>query len=275
MKHDSLGDRMKFYESIGAAAERLMPLVPVMIRLDGKAFHTFTKGMQKPFDYGLMELMKETTKFLVQETNAKLGYTQSDEITLVILNNESMNSQIYLDGRIAKINSILGARCSVYFNARLAEFLPAKAGLPPERLPIFDCRCWNVPTQTEAANAVLWREQDATRNSVQMAARAVYSHRQCHLKNNSELQDMLHEKGINWNDYPSHAKRGCFIQQQTTFREFEAEEIEKLPPKHAARRDPNLKIKRKDYIQVEMPIFTKIQNREEVIFEGAEPITEV
>lgn len=168
MPGDAFGDRMKLYE--GAESDRrLMPLLPAITRLDGKGFSKFTRGLERPFDLRMSELMTETTAFLVKLTNAVCGYTQSDEITLA-WHSSDYESQIWFDGRIQKMTSILAAKASVFFNRRLDKFLPEKEARIQEADsgdgPVFDCRVWNVPNLEEGANAFLWREQDAVKNSV-------------------------------------------------------------------------------------------------------------
>jgi len=266
MKQDDFGNRMKLYEG-EEAKRKLMPLLPVCARLDGKGFSKFTKGLRRPYDQRLSDIMVETTKILVQETNALIGYTQSDEISLVLYS-DSMKSQIYFDGRIQKIVGDLAAIASLTFNDLIREGLPEKAHLRPR----FDCRVWNVPTKVEAANNLLWREQDASKNSISMAASSVYSHKQLHKKNGSEKQDLLMAKGINWNDYPPFFKRGTFVRRETEVRAFTTDELDKLPAKHAARQNPNLQVERQVIREVEMPSFSKVINRVGVIFDGEEPV---
>jgi tRNA(His) 5'-end guanylyltransferase len=263
---DGLGDRMKFYESNGAGEQRLIPMVPALARLDGKAFHTFTRGLQRPYDQRLSDLMVETTKFLVDETCAKIGYTQSDEITLLWLTS-GYNSEIYFDGRIQKLVSVLAAKCSVFFNSKLPSTIPEKAGA----YPVFDCRVWNVPNETEAVNALIWRQNDATRNSISMAAQTHFSHNQLHEKSCDEMQEMLFkEKGINWNNYPTFFKRGTFIKRRKATRTFTVDEIDKLPTKHEARSNPELKVERSEICVVDWPQLTKVANREDIVFSDSE-----
>ena len=261
-----LGDRIKSYEKDWE--NRLMPLVPAIARLDGRAFHTFTKGLRRPYDQRMSDLMVETTKQIVRASGACIGYTQSDEITLVWLVDDP-KSEMFFGGRVQKMVSILPAQLSVFFNYALPEHLPEKAGT----FPIFDCRVFSVPNKTEAANTLVWREMDATRNSISMAAQSVYSHKQLLGKSCSEMQEMLFQKGINWNDYPNFFKRGTYVQKRKLDRPFTAEELDKLPPKHEARSNPHLTIWRTDYLVVDMPPITKVTNREEVIFNGALPET--
>jgi tRNA(His) 5'-end guanylyltransferase len=268
MSKDNFGDRMKMYEAT-TAGQRLMPLLPAMIRIDGKGFSKFTKGLRRPYDQRLSDIMVETTKALVAESNALVGYTQSDEISLV-LHSDNMKSQIYFDGRIQKMVGDLAAVASLVFNDLIREGLPEKADLRPR----FDCRVWNVPNKVEAANTLLWREQDATKNSISMAARSVYSHNQVNNKNGAEKQDMLMDKGINWNDYPAFFKRGTFVRRETELRAFTMEELDKLPEKHAARQNPHLEVERQVIKIVDMPPFGKVVNRVGVIFNGDTPLTD-
>ena len=261
----NLAERMKFYEKMTEI--NFFKLIPVMARLDGRSFHTFTKGLNRPYDEGLSGLMRATTKYLVKETNARCGYTQSDEISLVWLA-EDWQSEIFFSGKLQKMNSILASMTSVYFNRHLPEALPSKAN----EIPLFDCRVFQVPTEAEAVNCFIWREQDATRNSVQMAARAIYSHEECHNKDNSELQEMLWKKGTNWNDFPSFFKRGTYIRVRNIERPFTPEEFDSLPPKHRARTEPDLVLKRSVVMEEKFPPLVKILNREDVILHGKDPI---
>lgn len=259
-------DRMKIYE-MAEAGRHLLPLIPVMARLDGRSFSNFTAGLARPYDERLSKLMVATTKFLVEETNANCGYTQSDEITLTWLSTD-YKSQIFFNGRIQKLCSALSALASVFFNSKIKEYLPEKTGC----MPIFDCRVWNVPNPIEGSNAFLWREQDATKNSISMAARHYYSHKQLMNKSGPEMQEMLFQAGINWNDYPSFFKRGTYIQRKNILKKFEAEEIEKLPKNHEARQNKDLMIKRSVYTELVLPKLSSVSNRVEVIYNGDEPL---
>jgi tRNA(His) 5'-end guanylyltransferase len=263
---DGLGDRMKRYER-AEAGRRLMPLAPALARLDGRAFHSFVRGLERPFDRRLSALMVEAATALVRETNAAVGYTQSDEITLAWLWDE-FDSQIFFDGRIQKMTSTLAALGTAHFNRRLPAFLPAEYA---DRLPVFDCRVWSVPTLEEAANAFLWRELDATKNSISMAARAYYDHAQVHDRNCSEMQELLWQKGVNWNDYPTFFKRGTFVRRRKVQRPFTAVELAALPAKHAARGDAALVVERTECGPVELPPLSKVENRVGVMFRGEEP----
>lgn len=262
---DLFGDRMKFYEN-QTCGIKLLPRIPVIARLDGKGFSKFTRGLRRPYDERLSNLMIELTKYLVKETNANCGYTQSDEITLMWYVDDPKSS-IYFDGRYFKMVSDLSAMASVFFNKKLVEYLPEKS----DKWPRFDCRVFNVPTLDEAVNTFLWREQDATKNSITMAASAFYSHKQLHKKNGSEKQEMLFEKGINWNDYPAFFKRGTYVQRKRILRKFTTDELEKLPKKHIARKNPDLMIERWVVDRIDLPPLMKINNKVDVIVFGKDP----
>ena len=263
-----LGDRMKMYEA--AECERfLLPRLPIVSRMDGRAFHSFTRNLKRPFDDEFRQLMAQTTVRLVEETGAVIGYTQSDEISLVLWQ-EDEKSQVFFNGRRDKIVSILAAMTTAYFDeGRMGR------GIGGSSWALFDARAWVVPSKEEAVNALIWREQDATRNSIQAAAQAQFSPAQLHGKKNDELQEMLfQEKGINWNDYPDMHKRGVYVQKRKELTRFSAAEISRLPEKHAARRNPDLEVERSIVKALEMPPLTKVINRVAVVFDGAEPKTE-
>lgn len=265
---DALGDRMKMYEGL-EAGRRLMPLLPVLARIDGRAFHSFTRGMDRPFDATFSACMVDTTAVLVSDTGACMGYTQSDEITLA-WHSRTTQSQIWFDGRVAKMTSQLAAQATLIFYRLVLKRMPQYA----DRLPTFDARVWSVPNRSEGANVFLWREWDATKNSVSMAALAHYSHKELLGKNSQQKHDMLHAKGVNWNDYPAAFKRGTYVQRLSLALPFSAEEIDSLPPKHAARTNPGLMVERSMCYVLDMPPLGTVSNRESVIFEGAAPVTD-
>lgn len=237
-KNDNLGDRMKTYENV--TRTHLTRRTPVIIRIDGKAFHTFTRGFNKPFDSILVETMQDTMKYLCENIEGcVLGYTQSDEITLVLCDYKKLTSQAWFNNNIQKMCSISASMATLEFNKKFCEnkdqwFMNTyncmysneemfekwfkimktynEAGFHGA---LFDSRAFNIPKE-EVNNCLLWRQQDATRNSIQSVAQANFSHKQLQNKNCSELQEMLlEEKGINWNDIPTHLKRGsCCIKEQ-------------------------------------------------------------
>lgn len=262
-----LGDRMKGYEK-AEAGRRFMPLLPVCARIDGKGFSKWTRGLARPYDARLSDLMVATTIYLVEQTQAVIGYTQSDEISLVFHSDDPKRS-IFFDGRIQKMTSVLAAMTTAAFNAEARARIPERADRPA----LFDCRCWAVPTREEAANTLLWRERDATKNSLSMAARAHYPHKAMMHKRGPELHEMLHAKGVNWNDFPPFFKRGVFVQRRMEQRRFTAAELDALPPRHAARDNPDLVFERSVVAPRDMPPFGKVTNRVAVIFDGAEATT--
>lgn len=262
---DKLGDRMKQYERL--ADGRLMPLLPTFARVDGRSFHSFTKGMERPYDLKMSTAMIQTAMNLAKETNACLTYTQSDEITLVWLSTDP-KSQIWFDGKHSKMVSQIAALATLYFYRICEISMPEYAN----RLPSFDARVWQVPNMIEAANVFLWREIDAVKNSISMAARAFYSDKELHGKNSSDKKKMLQTAGKDWNLYPAFFKRGSYIQRRTVVRPFTAEEISVLPEKHEARTNPRLTVERTEFsIQEHLPPFDQIGNRIGFIFKGEEP----
>jgi len=266
---DQLGTRMKFYEKMGDS--KLMPMLPILARLDGKCFHNFTRDLERPFDQNFVSLMSELTQYLVEETNAKIGYTQSDEITL-LWQADNWKSEIFMGGKSSKMISILSAMTSVAFNRLLSRWLPAKQ----HEMPIFDCRVWNVPNKIEAANVFIWREKDAVRNSIQSLGQHHFSHNQLHKVSCDKIQDMLwRERGVNWNDLSPKLKRGTYVQSSRISTKFTAEELERLPKKHHARTNPDLVVERRVLKEVSLPILTKIENVVDVLFDGADPVMKV
>jgi len=269
MKNDDFGDRMKRYE-MDEAGRRMMPLLPIVARLDGKCFSKYTSKLKRPYDERLSGVMRYVTRKLVEETNAIAGYTQSDEITLAWYSDDS-KSQVWFDGRIQKMCSVLASMCTAYFNAFVRTRIAEKALDVPGAL--FDCRVWDMPNLTEASNVFLWREQDATKNAISMAARSYYSAKALHAKSGAEMQEMLFQKGVNFNDYPAFFKRGTFVLRRRVSRPFTVEEMKLLPPKHEARKNPNLVVERSEVYEADMPKFSSVTNRQDVLFFGAKPVT--
>src|SRR5262249_54942493 len=138
----------------------------------------------------------------------------------------------------------------VYFNTLLPQYLPEKAGSQPT----FDARVWNVPTVDEAVNVFVWRQQDAVKNSVSMAARESFSHKELLNRSAREMKAMLRERGVVWEDYPRFFREGTFVQKYTARRAFSTDEIDRLPPMHEARRNPGLIVERQDYRELDVPL---------------------
>jgi tRNA(His) 5'-end guanylyltransferase len=266
MEFKGLGDWCKFLEK-NFSNEIMIPTLPVIIRLDGNNFHNWTKGLKRPFDMKLTELMIETTKFLVQETNAVVGYTQSDEITLILYSSDRKNS-IYNDGKKQKILSKLTGKCVSFFNEKRIELLPKH-----NRTAHFDCRIYQTPTLHDACVQLLWRENDATKNSISMLAQSLFSHKELQNLNGNEMQDkMMLERNVNWNDLEIKLKRGTYIKRIKTSKPFSLEELKTLPPMHQAHKNPKLIVSRSVIGEIEYPIFNKIKNMRDVIFNDSEPI---
>ena len=222
--HDDLGNRMKTYYE-GIPQTKLMRRTPVIIRIDGKAFHTFTKGFRKPFDEIMVKSMQETTKYLCENIQGCVfGYTQSDEITLVLIDYQKLTTDAWFDYEVQKICSIAASMATLAFNKFFQMFVdeydcsPEANGVQVNwyiaalnKGAMFDARCFNIPKE-EVTNCVYWRQLDATRNSIQSVGQANFSHNELHEKTCNMIQDMLHEqKGINWNDYPTYLKRGTAV----------------------------------------------------------------
>jgi len=265
-KHDTLGDRMKEIEQV-EAGRKLDLTLPICIRLDGKGFSKFTKGLRRPFDERLSRLMIEVTKYLVKVCGACLGYTQSDEISLVLYT-KNLGSEPFLGGKVQKLTSILASMATAKFNSLLADSIPEKAS----QLAFFDCRVWNTPTLEEGMNTFQWRELDASKNSVSMLAHDHFSHNKLQSKTCDQMKEMLSEHNISWTDQPDFFKRGTFVQKRLTTRKFTTEEIDSLPPNHQARTNPELIVERSDIRELNLPTFSTIANRVDVVFFGADPI---
>lgn len=250
--HDDLGCRMKtFYEQIPKT--RLMRRCPVVIRCDGRSFHTFTKKFQKPFDEVLIKTMQETMKYLCENIQGcVLGYTQSDEITLILIDYKKITSSAFFDYEVQKICSITASMATMAFNKFLKEnideyslnnmgtafILHGETGRLSDKEKnilknimiyeeayhkgaMFDARCFNIPKE-EVTNLVYWRQLDASRNSIQMVGRANFSHKELQNKSCNDIQDMLMtQKGINWNDLPTYQKRGSCCVKENHFIENE------------------------------------------------------
>lgn len=258
---EAMGDRQKAYED-REAGYTLMPGLPVLARLDGRAFHTFTRGLARPYEARLSRAMIDTTKYLVKATQASIGYCQSDEITLVFPNRD-LAAKMMFDARIQKLCSVLAAEATGEFRDIIRTNLPEKAHLKP----VFDARVWSVPNLEVAAENFIWREADATRNSLTMAAGAYYSHKQLHKVGYAGKHELLHAKGINWNDYPAFFKRGTYVRREVTAKTLTAEELSKIPE----RRRPAGPVLRSVIVEMDMPPITQVANLNGVLFCGEPP----
>ena len=231
--NDELGKRMKeFYEAVPKT--RLIRRTPVAIRIDGKAFHTFTRGFEKPFDEVLGRAMRETMKYLCENIQGcVLGYTQSDEITLILIDYKKLTSSAWFDYEVQKMCSIAASMATMAFNKFFDSEVRKWAYENQSNTNVndlrntyynailkgamFDARVFNIPKE-EVANLIYWRQLDATRNSIQMVGQANFSHKELQNKSCNVIQEMLfQERDINWNDFPTHLKRGsCCVKSDVS-----------------------------------------------------------
>ena len=238
VNNNELGKRMKeYYENIPKT--KLMRRTPVAIRSDGKSFHSFVRGFQKPFDKVLIKSMQETMKYLCENIqNCVLGFAESDEITLILVDYKNLNSSAWFDYEVQKMCSIAASMATMAFNKFFAENVKHWASISGremfealtseqrityehtlnnavEKGAMFDARCFNIPKE-EVTNLIYWRQLDAIRNSIQMVGQANFSHKELQNKSCNQIQDMLMtDKGINWNDLPTYQKRGsCCIKEE-------------------------------------------------------------
>lgn len=233
MDTSDLAERMKGYEKRNRYY--LQRRMPVILRLDMRAGHSFTKGFERPFDEVFIKTIQETAKYLCENIqNCKLSYQQSDEITLLLVDYEKINTDCFFEYRVDKLCSIAASMATMKFNQVFKElsyresenleiicrknpYLENRDCLTPisnehinsaEKGAMFDCRCFNIPKE-EVTNCIYWRQLDATRNSIQMVGQANFSHKELQNKSCNDIQDMLMtQKGINWNDFPTYQKRG-------------------------------------------------------------------
>lgn len=233
MDTSDLANRMKEYEKRNQYY--LQKRTPVAIRVDGRNFHTFTKGFQRPFDKILMTAMQETAKYMCENIgNAKFAYVQSDEITIILVDYDTLETDCWFNYRTDKLCSISASMATMAFNKYFSEMvMQLESDLAQEyetdgetewvtkmekylsayrrsceKGAMFDSRCFNIPKE-EVTNLVYWRQLDAIRNSIQMVGQDNFSHKELENKSCNMIQDMLlAQKGINWDDYPTACKRG-------------------------------------------------------------------
>jgi tRNA(His) 5'-end guanylyltransferase len=225
---DSLGDRMKGYENV--TRYKLLKRNPVIIRVDGKAFHTFTRGFKRPFDGIMVETMWDTAVFMCRNIQGcKLAYVQSDEISLLLTDYEQLNTDSWFDYTLQKMASIASSLATAGFNESFRENVDEYCDTIEEkrkyagRLALFDARVFSLPRE-EVNNYFVWRQQDATRNSIQMVAQANFSHKELQNKSCNVLQDMLFlQKGINWDKLPITQKRGACIFKHSLFKDVKGQ----------------------------------------------------
>jgi len=293
MRFDELGTRIKRLEA-QTTKTYLMPGLPIYARIDGRAFHTFCRGLKKPFCYELVETMQEVTKFLVEETHAQLGYVQSDEISLCWLDIDKAP----FDGKLFKLQSVLASLATskfvnyitekyynAYFNFKSMEGkqdphcehwgyqMDCEAWYPlydkcRKIIPSFDCRVFQLPNEMELANTFVWREIDAVRNSVSMLAQANFSHKELQGKDRKAMLTMLEEKGIRWNELRDDLKRGAYFKRVLIEKELDDEIWNKIP---VDKRPDSRIVTRSEIQRYEIPEMKTVQNKVGVYFYGEEP----
>ena len=246
---DELGNRMKAnYEN--RTAVQLPRRTYTIIRIDGKAFHTYTKGCEKPFDIGLVEDMNDTAKYLCKNIQgAKIGFVQSDEISILMTDFETHETDAWFDGKIQKIVSVASSMATAKFNQlRWMRYVNDKynnsgeevswtwfEGMRKLKLAEFDARTFTIPAKSEVMNYFIWRQQDTIRNSISSVAQSMFSTKELEGKNMSVQLEMILENGTDWNDYDSELKRGRFIYKESYLHEgrnLKTNEIEKTKRTH-------------------------------------------
>lgn len=221
---DALGDRMKsFYEN--RTKTYLPRRTNTIIRIDGKAFHTFTRGFEKPYDTNLSNTMDMTAKLLCENIQgAVMAYIQSDEISILLTDYKKITTDAWFDGNIQKIVSISASMATGYFNS-LINFERNKDS---ELMAFFDSRTFSIPSKEEVINYFIWRQQDAVRNSISMLGQSLYSHKELNQKNSNQVQEMCFQKGKNWNDVWDGWKRGRMVIKDLANRPIEERYAKKL-----------------------------------------------
>lgn len=281
MRYDELGTRIKEFEAITTKI-KLMPQLPLYARIDGRSFHTFCRGLKKPFCYELVETMQEVTKFLVAETHAQLGYVQSDEISLCWLD----PSKAPFDGKLFKLQSVLASlatskfvnyiykKYSEIFSSEITDDENIKSWtLLGEKcqkiIPSFDCRVFQLPNEMELANTFVWREIDAVRNSVSMLAQANFSHKELQGKDRKAMITMLEEKGIRWNELRDDLKRGAYFKRVLIEKELDDETWNKIPTN---KKPESRTVIRSEIQQYNIPEMKNVENKVGVYFYNEQPI---
>lgn len=259
----TIGDEIKALERV--ETDRVLPSgKPIIARMDGRSFHTFTKGMPRPYNEPMSSAMMETTKWLVGNTNADVGYTQSDEITLVFLPaGERSKNDAFFGLRVHKLVSVLAALATSKFMFEVAQRMPDKMG----EYPVFDSRVFVVPDIKRATYAVLFRALDCEKNAVSSAAHAVFGHKAILGKNTHERQKMLKEVGYDWDSLPQFFKNGATYTRVAIMRNLTDVELARIPEDHW----PDGPVLRNEIKECDLPPLSKIRNLTETLFYGAEP----
>lgn len=264
MTADSLGDRMKMYED--TSRFHLTPRLPLIIRLDGKAFHTYTKGLQRPYSMSLMGVMNDVAKFLCNQIqNTVMAYTQSDEISLLLVDYKDIKTTAWFDSNLQKMVSVAAGLAS----AKLTEL----SGLvfQETRLATFDARAFVLPPH-EVNNYFLWRQQDWNRNSLAMLAQSMFSHKELQGKGREEQHEMCFQKGQNWANLHSHLKDGRVVVKRTVEKEVFITHTSQMlhGPLHVNTTGPTLVSRSEWHVPETTPIF---RSETDFVFNLIKPFT--
>ena len=267
-----LSDRMRTYEQQETSSV-FMEHLPILARMDGRAFHRFANKLQRPYDPVFHQMMIETAATLLWETGAQIGYTTSDEITLC-WTLQDPKYQMMFGSNKQKLISSLASMTTAFFELQKfrqdSSVFIENTGAPCT----FDARVWTVPNVQEALNNFKWREAEAITNSILASARTLYSQKELNGISSDEQQKMMWVKGLDWSAYPADFKRGTYLIKDTITINFnaEAEDIEKLPLLHEARENSNLEVVRNVVKTLDLPPLDNITNLEDVLLHGMEPI---
>ena len=243
---DELGNRMKeFYE------DRTRYFLPrrtyTIIRIDGKAFHSFTKIFKRPFDDNFVEMMNKTAIALCKEIQGvKLAFVQSDEISLVLTDFDDVKTCAWLDGNIQKMVSVSASIATAEFNKLHLEYVVSPNLLRSTDLAKFDSRVFTIPEKHEVINYLIWRQKDATKNSISSVAYSLYSNKELHGKNSDQKQEMIFQKGINWNYLDPMLKRGRVIVKE----KYEKDGVERS---HWVVKTPPVFTQNKEFLEKILP----------------------
>lgn len=271
--NDELGDRMKAYEKV-ETDRKIDPDLPLVVRLDGRTFSTFTRGMDKPFDRRMTQVMQDVAAYLVEKTHAVIGYTQSDEITLIFRGDHAnkrpweegeklRSSQPIFGGKMFKLMSVFAGMASSRFVLGAMEHWPEHIR---KSVPHFDCRVFSVPSEVEAVNALIWRENDASRNAVQAIAQATFSHRECQNKSTAQLEGMLFENGIRVSDYPMANRYGTYFARRQFRQTITQEYLDEAPESARKHMHVGQLMIRTRVVDLELSPLVRRQDRVELIF---------
>jgi len=237
---DDLGSRMKdSYE------DRYRIFLPrrayMMLRIDGKSFHSYTRKFKRPFDYDLMAMMDATALALCEEImGARIAYVQSDEISILVTDFDKLQTQAWFGGNLQKICSVSASIATAAFN-KYRVLNDEDTDLSEMDFACFDSRVFLLADPYEVENQFIWRQKDAEKNSIQMLARSLYSHKQLNGKSSRDMHDMIHKKGLNWNDVPTGAKRGRTI-------------VRGLEGKWGVDKDPPVFTRDRSYLRGKIPL---------------------